>query len=254
MTELLDLLDSIIADDTYHNAIEAIDNDKIREISDKYFLKFKSFYIRIDRHRYSDISKHLSDKTPDVFDRLREGMGQILEDARKNLYDQDETEPQNKECYKKIIKLADHIELESSRLSSIYQIKVVSAEANATYNESNKLLERAKTSIGDTEEKAGKLSQQLISILGIFAGIVVTFSFATSTIGEALSNLTNVNITQLGFIVCLLGVVFANVVAILMSFITKLSWSKMRSAIPWILYIVINVVLITLTFVFYSKI
>ena len=98
MTELLDLLDSIIADDTYHNAIEAIDNDKIREISDKYFLKFKAFYIRIDRHRYSDISKHLSDKTPDVFDRLREGMGQILEDARKNLYDQDETEPQNKEC------------------------------------------------------------------------------------------------------------------------------------------------------------
>lgn len=254
MKELLDLLDSIISNNSYHNAIETDDYEKLRELSDDYFLKLKDFYCRVDRHRYSDISKHLSQKTPDALDRLRDGMNRILDDARSNYYDHDTEEPKNQECYKKIVKLADHIELESSRLSSVYQIKVIAERASATYQQSNDLLNKSKQSIEDTEEKAQKLSQQLISILGIFAGIVVTFSFATSTIGEALSNLTGANVCQLGFIICLLGVVFANVIAVLMSFITKLSWSKMRTAIPWVLYCLINVVLITLTLIFYFRI
>ena len=180
-------------------------------------------------------------------------MNQILEDARSNEYDHDTEEPQNLECYKKVLKLADHIELEASRLSSVYQIKVIADRAESTYQKSDDLLKKSEQSIEDTKDKAQKLSQQLISILGIFAGIVVTFSFATSTIGEALSNLTQANVCHLGFIICLLGVIFANVVAMLMSFVTKLSWSKMRSAIPWVLYSVINVVLITLTMIFYFK-
>lgn len=253
MKELLDILDLIISDHTYHNAIETNDYDKLREISDEYFLKFKSFYSRVDRHRYSDISKHLTEKTPDALDLLRDGMNQVLEDARSNEYDHDTEEPQNLECYKKVVKLADHIELEASRLSSVYQIKVIADRAESTYQKSDDLLKKSEQSIEDTKDKAQKLSQQLISILGIFAGIVVTFSFATSTIGEALSNLTQANVCYLGFIICLLGVIFANVVAMLMSFVTKLSWSKMRSAIPWVLYSVINVVLITLTMIFYFK-
>ena len=253
MTELLRLLDSIVSNDTYHNAIEANDSDKIREVSDEYFGKFKRFYCRVDRHRYSDISKHLASKTPDVLDRLRDGMNQILDDARKNNYDHDTEEPQNQDCYKKIVKLADHIELESSRLSSVVQIKVVADRANATYQKSNELLETAKESINLTSERAGKLSQQLISILGIFSGIVVTFSFATSTIGGAFSNLANINASQLGFVICLLGFVFSNVVAVLMSFITKLAWSKMRTAIPWLLWFLVNAILISLTVFFYLK-
>ena len=253
MKELLDLLDSIISNNEYHNAIETCDYDKLRKISDEYFLKLKKFYYRVERHRYSDISKHLTQKTPDALDRLRDGMNQILDDARSNYYDHDVEEPQNLECYKRVVKLADHIELESFRLSSVYQIKAIADRAESTYQQSNDLLNKSQKSIEDTEDRAKKLSQQLISILGIFAGIVVTFSFATSTIGEALSNLTQANVCQLGFIICLLGVIFANVVAMLMSFITKLSWSKMRSAIPWVLYSVINGVLITLTMVFYFK-
>lgn len=251
MKQLLDLLDSIISNNEYHTAIETSDYDKLRELSDGYFLQFKDFYCRAGRHRYSDITKHLTPKTPDALDLLRDGMNQILEDARSNEYDHDAEEPKNLECYKKLVKLVDHIELETYRLSSIYHIKAIADRANTTYQQSNELLIKSEKNINDTECKAQHLSQQLISILGIFAGIIVTFSFATTVVGDTIANLAKNDIVYLGFAICVLGLVFLNIMAFLMSFITKLSGHTFSKTFPWLIYIFGTISILTLTMFLY---
>lgn len=251
MKQLLDLLDSIISNNEYHAAIETSDYDKLRELSDDYFLQFKDFYCRADRHRYSDITKHLSPQTPDALERLRDGMNQILEDARSNEYDHDTEEPKNLECYKKLVKLADHIELESYRLSSVYHIKAIADRANTTYQQSNDLLIDSKKNIEDTACKAQHLSQQLISILGIFAGIIVTFSFATTVVGDTIANLAKNDIVYLCFTICVLGLVFLNIMAFLMSFVTKLSGHSFSKTFPWLIYVVATISIFALTLFFY---
>jgi len=254
MTELIELLDEIAKNEEFHIAIMDEDEDAIRKISDDYFKKFEIFYSRVERHKYSDVSKYISDEIPDKMDHLREGILCIIESAQKNEYDMDDAESSAKKCYIKIVKLHDHIELEMLRLSSINKLKFIGESFNRQKDEIDTSLQKIKSNIDDSEKRVKSLSEQVISILGIFAGIVVTFSFATSSIGEALAHLTELNAIYLGFIICLLGLVFVNAISLLMIFVWKLSRNEPISAVIWVAYGIVNLILIFMTIFFCCKI
>ncbi len=254
MTELIELLNSIAQDIDFYCAITDQDEDSSRAKADLYFKQFKTTYERIERHKYSEISKFIDNALDqDTVDSLRYGVKEIIRVAELNEYCNDEEDPTNQECFKKISKLYDHIELEAIRYSSIKKIECMadahSKQETATLN----LLESTKATVKETHEQAKHLSQQLISILGIFAGIIVTFSFATTAVGETLANLTKSDIVYLGFVISVLGAIFINVLAFLLSFVTKLSGHTFSKTFPWLIYVIGNIVIIGLGLFFFFK-
>lgn len=250
MTELITILGKI-ADDLEFQ-ISIIDNEDeqvIREKADNYFKELSAFYKRVDRHRYAEISRFLNDRMQDDRDHLLAGIKCILECAQKNEYDKDEEGSDTRSCYVKICKLCDHIELEVLRLSSTSKIKAVADSYDKNKKSVDDLLAEARTTLNDTERKAKNLSQQLISILGIFAGIIVTFSFATTVVGETVTTMAKGDVMHLCFVISLLGLIFINVIGLLMSFVGKLSGHNIKGSFPWAVYGIGNgLVLISMIF------
>ena len=253
MTELIGLLDKIALDSAFQNAIMDGDEDNIRRISDEYFKDFKAFYSRVDRHRYSDISKHLETQMQDAREHLLSGIKYIVESAQENDYDKDSETSECRMCYEKINKLYDHIELEVARNSSIHRIKLIADEQNELKQDVENATGQIKTTVKEAEDKVKKLSEQVISILGIFAGIIVTFSFATTVAGETVISLSESDIMHLCFVIALLGLIFINVIGLLMSFVGKLSGHSIKGAFPWVVYGIGNgLIIIAMTYFAYK--
>ncbi len=116
-----------------------------------------------------------------------------------------------------------------------------------------KLMQETEDIVKETHEQAQNLSQQLISILGIFTGIIVTFSFATTIVGETIANLAKSDVVYLGFIISVLGAIFMNVIAFLLSFVTKLSGHTFSKKVPWLIYVGGNLIAVGLSLVFFFK-
>ena len=68
--------------------------------------------------------------------------------------------------------MCDYIELEAARYSSIKKIQLM-AEAYSKKEDVLKLLEKTEATVTETQDQAKNLSQQLVSILGGFAGIII---------------------------------------------------------------------------------
>ncbi len=253
MQELVNLLEAIADDIDFHGSVQDCDEQTMRQKADEYFVKFKDFYARIDRHRYSDISKFIDGQLQDTVDSLRDNVKAIIKCAEANGYCDENSTSENFICYKKLNKLYDHIELEVARYSSVKKIQLVAEEQGIKEQKVNTLLNNAKQAVEEAQNQAKNLSQQLISILGIFAGIIVTFSFATTVVGETIANLAKSDLIYLCFVICVLGLVFLNLLAFLMSFITKLSGHKFASTFPWLVCLLSNAVAVGLTIFLYLK-
>ncbi len=253
MTEFINLLSDIANDLEFHCSIIDNDEENMRAKADAYFMTFKEIYARIGRHRYSEVSKYIDSLLQDTVDALRDGVKAIISCAEANGYDNDADDPTNNECYKKIDKLCDHIELEAARYSSIKKMQLMAESHSKQEEDMLALLKETEETVTETHEQAKNLSQQLISILGIFAGIIVTFSFATTIVGETIANLAKSDVVYLGFIISVLGTIFMNVIAFLLSFVTKLSGHTFSKEFPWLVYIVGNLVAIGLSLFFFFK-
>lgn len=253
MKELINLLNDIASDIDFHCAINDCDEETRRAKADDYFHKFKDIYARIGRHRYSEITKYIDSSLQDTVDSLRDGIREIVSCAEANEYHKDNEDPTNSECYNKIIKLYDHIELEVARYSSIKKMELVAENHSKQEAEFAKAIDESKKAVAEAHDQAQSLSQQLISILGIFAGIIVTFSFATTVVGETIANLAKSDVLYLGFVISVLGAIFINVIAFLLSFVTKLSGHSFSKKFPWLTYIIGNIMAIVLSVFFYSK-
>ena len=253
MTELIDLLDEIAKDLDFHCSIIDNDEEPMRVKADAYFIRFKEIYARIGRHRYSDVSKYIDSLLQDTVDALSVGMKCIISCAEANEYDNDAEDSANQECYKKINKLCDHIELEAVRYSSIKKMQVMAETHSKQEEDMLKLMQEAEETVSEAHDQAKGLSQQLISILGIFAGIIVTFSFVTTIVGETIATLAKSDVVYLGFITSVLGAIFMNVIAFLLSFVTKLSGHTFSKIFPWLTYIVGNFIAVALSLFFFFK-
>ncbi len=240
MTELIDILDEIARDIDFHESI-ADEKDEKHALADNYFQKLKHVYQRIDRHKYSDISKYVNNHQQDEMDILCGNLHCIIECARRNEYDRDPEDA--RQCFLKLNKLYDHVELEISRCSSLGEMRMIAQRQKKEAAELQIELEDMKKTIAAAQDQSRHLSEQVISILGIFAGIIITFSFATTVAGETISSLSKWDVTYWGFVICVLGLIFANLIALLMSFVTKLSGHVFSSTFPRVIYIVSNFVM-----------
>lgn len=114
-----------------------------------------------------------------------------------------------------IIKLYDHINLDVARLNHFTR----------TLSKTESSLNELKTSSDEVKEgirKAINAERNYITILGIFASIVLAFTGGLAFSTSVLENMSAVSPYRLAFIVEALGFVFINVVYILVWFIQKI--------------------------------
>lgn len=142
---------------------------------------------------------------------------------------------------KEIIKLYDHINLDVSRInymkriteeteSEISRNKVLLLTLEESVEKSNRerenAVEKLKRDSGKIKEeikdRQNKMQGEYITILGIFASIVLAFTGGLAFSTSVLENMSAVSPYRLAFIVEALGFVFINVVYILVWFIQKI--------------------------------
>lgn len=223
-----------------------------KKISESDYCELEKIYTNgtfkeIDKchHYYSDIDA--------VFSQFKEQ--ELLDLIATNLeFIKTNYKPQKLDIRYDIEKVYDHTQLNINqhRITARLDIKSEKALDELSKKSSeyeDKLNEKTKV----IEDKLEKSKFDYITILGIFASIVVAFvgSFAFST--SVLQNMKEVSIYRLSFVTCAIGFVFVNMIWLLTNFITNLT-GKMKDIkfhIPCIVFNVIFFLIISVSSGFY---
>lgn len=144
-----------------------------------------------------------------------------------------------------VIKLKDHIQLEQTRIK--YMVKQnkwqrtsyekatrTQQAAEATVDELKKKLEEATKQSKETLDAA---KRDYVTILGIFASIVIAFTAGSAYTSSVLANINAIGVYRLVFLVLLIGLVLFNLLSLLLFFVSKVSHTDsdnmMSSVAKW---------------------
>lgn len=246
---------------------------KAENKKEEYFQKLEEIYWNSDgenfRHFYSDIFATISlidadDSLGDI-NILAENMEMIKNGYTAQNFDDKGTLVNIK---KEILKLYDHVNLDISRInymkrimdeteSEISRNKYLLSALEENIQESNEAREASvETLKKDTEQikndiksSQAKMQGEYITILGIFASIVLAFTGGLAFSTSVLENINAVSPYRLALVVEGLAFVFINVMYILVWFIQKIHGSgdlKYPDFMKWINAIIIVAAIATM--------
>lgn len=227
----------------------------------EYFLRLESIYYNTDsdnfRHYYSDIFACLTlidgDSEIGNLDILAQNM-QTIKDGYlpKNLDDHGSLIDISKE----ILKLYDHTNLDISRinytkrmagetLSELAKAKLLindlQEELQKSEQDREKAIESLKTESkklkDEVREGQQKMQNEYITILGIFAAIVLAFTGGLTFSTSVLENIDKVSTYRLIAIVLVLALVFYNIVWLLIDFLRDINGKTIRK---WWIVLLVN--------------
>lgn len=201
-----------------------------------YIYEFYKNKLPNERHKYSDISHYMYELSPDTVDVLIEK----IEAIRSELSSGDELVDE------KLNKLDDHIKLERDRTILLHQLIEKSSEevVNLVQDKYSKILlstseqiqvatKSSEQLINETEEKMSKtqkridditsqINTQIVTVLGIFAAIVVVFFGGTSAYKSVFETLEITNLVEIIFIISAIGFILFNIIFMLLYTISKI--------------------------------
>lgn len=220
------------------NDLAILEND----LNDDEIAEFSSFFVSVYqddgckfRHMYSDVCSvmfgfltedgKLDDGVPFPANKLANNIFMILEKIKK-------TNPDER-AVRCVMKLYDHIELENKRMrymtvqnkaqqkSARRLKKRFEANLRSEVDQASANFEASmKEKIEDTQQK---LQRNYISILGIFAAVVVAFMSGSAFSSSVLENIDKASIYRISFIVLLIGFFLFNLVCALFIFLNRVS-------------------------------
>lgn len=156
---------------------------------------------KMTRIMYSEISNHL-------FNLAKEDRDIFLTNVEKLLiYSLGKENSISEDAAKIIVKIYDHTQLVNYQIASMNDIFA-------------KRITDAKVSL---ENELKGIEKEYITILGIFAAIVLAFVGALTFSTSVLNNAVNTGIYKLSVIALIIGFVFYNLVAILLDFLREIN-------------------------------
>ncbi len=241
------------------NAESALDGSEINE--------FVEFFTELYggekhyRHMYSDICHvmyeflesdptKLDDGVPYQARSLANNIGLIYREinGREDIDDQ---------VKRSVYKLYDHIELENTRMKYMAMQNRAQADGvrrlHGEVDTVEKRAEEIKTSLEkDFTDVQDRLQRNYITILGIFAAIVIAFATGSAFSGSVLQSMETVGIYRLSFVMLTIGLFLFDLVATLYLFICRVSKFGEGENLPKIIKLVnaIFIVGIVLTMIF----
>lgn len=184
-------------------------------------------------HRYSIITSYIYEKIIPNQDSVSEYLGQICDNLQgyideKFKDDFKDLENKTQEQYKsKLEKLHDHISLESVRFNYLKDI-------NNNIKDSAKKIQKVEDSAKQIQDDINQQKNQYIVILGIFASIVLAFVGGMIFSGSVLSNMHQVGIYKLTFVMCFIALFFGNILFALFNFIRNTNTAKIENTKSWV--------------------
>ena len=222
--------------------LEELSSSQNLEKSDikQYHSNLTKVYCDGFRHLYSEVFSYITeiDNTTDKsLEVLMQNMRFIYEENLELLVRELSPETQNAKCYSKIRKLYDHINLDISRLRYMRAIaethekdkKELSETIARTKKDVSDISEHALGSLKEVSAKIDRMQREYISILGIFASIVLTFVSGMIFSSSVLQNIHNATIYRLSFVIVLLGFILVNILALLMNFVRDIVYPDRKN-------------------------
>lgn len=218
-----------------------------------FFIKLEDIYHKVNddnfRHYYSDIFACLTmiDGNPEMgnIDILATNM-QIIKDGYTGGKNKD-VNGNPIDVSKAIVKLYDHINLDIGRLNYTKRItsdtqaelsktKILIEQLQKQLEESKKFSEEANQSFKDKSEQLSleiqegqkKMQNEYITILGIFAAIVLSFTGGMMFTSSVLENMHRSSIYRVVFITLIIGCILYNLIWLLIDFIRNVNEKTIR--------------------------
>lgn len=182
------------------------------------------------RHSYAEISLALEKYRPDQRDVLSAHIASIKGEAKFILEKSGKSSEQCAEIEKRIFKLCDHVDLECLRIARIDHVEYIGKTATNELSAADGKLKETEERAKELEKRVSQYHDQSIAILGIFAGLVVTFSGAIQFVSSSLGNLSNTSAINITFFVSLSFFFLFNVIFLLMYCISKISGKSIASS------------------------
>lgn len=222
---LRDILLSLAQDETFHK-----DKSKKKSV----YLELEKIYVPKQggtfRHYYSDIFAVLvmirNDQSHADLNTLCANLTDILYGYK----------PQNKDCNgntidisENIKKLYDHVNLDVARMNlSDGDGRAVSGEGNIAALKSRIIelehsLQDASQRIEESNRRLANQQKEYITILGIFASIVLAFVGSFAFTASAFNNIATVDVTKLMIVISILGIMFLNLLMYLVDFLLRIN-------------------------------
>ena len=129
-----------------------------------------------------------------------------------------------KEIYSQVVKLCDHLNLQISEMEYFSATESMVKDASVEMKQAEENLSTVKSELEIANKHASTLQTELITVLGIFAAIIMTFSGGFSLLGgvmSAISEAHDYEMIVLGAIIC--GMVMFNTLFLMMYLIGKIT-------------------------------
>lgn len=208
-------------DNLLHEMASSCMNDvQLRSVA----IKLKTIYTSNFRHNYSQFFPMIVEMSQEDNVCSLEYLSTNLEAVRtmvEESYLKDEKEFTT--LYMPLSKLSDHINLEIGRYSyySQNEQKVLDLERKTAMLQAE--LRNSTDALEKAQEKVSTMQTELISVLSIFAAIVLAFSGSISFLGNALAGMAQTTVFKSAFFVLLCGFVIINLIFLMMYIVGKIT-------------------------------
>ena len=183
-------------------------SDKFDEQVQNTYLEFKGISKK-ERILYSEITNR-------IFNIDDKEDGTILSNAEKLVDYADANMNENEDdirCYRMICKFWDHCNL-------AYKQKELNKNTQESLN--NQFKSYMEPYINDFKQSEKEMQTQYISILGVFAAIVLAFTGGMTLSASVLNNIHHASVYKLIIIACIVGLIFMFMMWLLMDFIRSI--------------------------------
>ncbi len=129
-----------------------------------------------------------------------------------------------KDIYKQFTKLCDHLNLQIAQMSFISSSNNKTTDLQSELSASITQIKEANVSVEKATKKANSLQTELISVLSIFAAIVITFSGGFTLIGSAITSINSAKSYESVILIVLIsGMVIFNTIFLMMYLTSKIT-------------------------------
>lgn len=195
-----------------------LDEMGIRKIA----LELNEIYTSEFRHSYSDffpIILKIIDGSGCSIDYLSNNLEALREYVENDFIT---GENEFKEMHKSFDKLCDHLNLEIGRVIYYSQNESKTDDLSRRMETINESMKASAKALESASKRAETMQTELISVLSIFAAIVIAFSGGLSFMGSAISGAQNTYVCKLILILLICGFVLFNTIFLLMYLVGKI--------------------------------
>lgn len=190
----------------------SVEQDTFDQIADELWTIYSD---ETFRHSYAELSDEMGHLKPDQRDLLCLYVDEIL--CKMSAQDV------NGKTAIKFSKLCDHINLEHIRIARIERVEYIGQQSSNDLTAAGNDLEQTRTLVKELSEDVKGFHTQSITILGIFAGLVISFAAFTQFTTISIANLTSVNVYQIILFLAVAFTLLFNIIFFMMYSLSKIS-------------------------------